>query len=154
MQAAAVRPSGFPSPLGHGASMRRPAFAMLSEKRDRFRAGIDTVRHLHVLRARQIESGPQHLGARPFDQAFPHRPGKDERRVVKLAHLNELSDHHRFEHGLDSSGRHDIRIGHEYELVQPREKRLMFEDLLHEGVRLLLEGQADTDADALAPRFA
>ena len=41
-------------------------------------------------------------------------------------------------------------VGHENKLAQPREKPLVLVDSFDEGVRLLLEGQVNPDADAFA----
>lgn len=50
---------------------------------------------------------------------FPH---KDQRRVLKMPHLEELPNHHRLQNRADSPRRDDERVGGEHELVQARKR--------------------------------
>ena len=93
--------------------------------------------------------GPEHHGLRPVEQPVPEVPGQDQRRVVQVPHLEQLPDHQRFEHRADAAGRDDERVGHQDEVVQPGEERLVLERLGHERVHVLLERQLDADADRL-----
>ena len=60
---------------------------------------------------------------------LPHRAGEDQRRVVQVPHLQQLPDHHRFEHRADAARRDDEGVGREHEVMQAREERLVFEEL-------------------------
>ena len=61
----------------------------------------------------------------------------------------QLPDHHRLEHGADAARRHNVRVGHQHELLQPSEERAVLERPLDERIDVLLEWQLDADADAL-----
>src|SRR5262249_37625416 len=63
-----------------------------------------------------------------------------------MLHLQQLPDHRQFKHGADPAWTNDVGIGGENEMVKPREKRLVFEGLLHEWVDVLLERQLHTNA--------
>src|SRR6516164_3027608 len=51
-----------------------------------------------------------------------------------MTHLQELPDHHRFEHGSYAARRNYVGVGHENELVQPREEGRVLECLLDERI--------------------
>ena len=64
-----------------------------------------------------------------------------------MAHLEQLPDHQRLEHGADAAGHHDERVGGDHEVMQAREERPVLERLLDKRVHVLLERQLDADAD-------
>ena len=118
---------------------------------DRRPVGQD-LRDLQVSGADQRGVRAEHLGLRPVEQPVPEVAGQDQRRVVQVPHLEELPDHQRFQHRPDAAGRDDERVGHQDEVVQPGEERLVLERLGHERVHVLLERQLDADADRLLSR--
>ena len=68
-----------------------------------------------------------------------------------MTNLQELPDHHGFEHGSESARGHDISVGREHEVVQPGEEGRMLERLLDERVHVLLERLVNPDSDAPRP---
>ena len=124
---------------------------MVAYNGDGFRTGVDASRYFHVLRPGQFESGTQHVCLCPFNQTPPHGTCEDERGVEKMMDLQELPDHHGFEHGSESARGHDISVGREHEVVQPGEEGRVLERLLDERVHVLLERQVNPDSDASRP---
>ena len=49
-----------------------------------------------------------------------------------MTDLQELPDHHGFEHGSESARGHDVSVGREHEVVQPGEEGRVLEGLLDE----------------------
>jgi len=92
-----------PSPIwrnhisGALALRSQPTGVVLPDNGHRLCGVVHAARYLHILGARQLESGAQHLCARPFNQATPHRTCENKRGVVEMTHLQELPDHHRFQ---------------------------------------------------------
>ena len=79
----------------------QPACVMVAYNGDSFRTGVHASRYFHVLRPGQFESGTQHVCLCPFNQTPPHGTCEDERGVEKMTNLQELPDHHGFEHGSE-----------------------------------------------------
>ncbi|MCK7577574.1 MAG: hypothetical protein MZV65_18395 [Chromatiales bacterium] len=125
---------------------------MFAHDGDRLPGGLHATRDLHVLGTGEFEV-PDATSSRAAQSTSPFHicPAKDERGVVQVAHLQELPDHHRFEHRADPARGDDEGVGHQHELVQAGEEGLVLEGLLDERVDLLLERQLDADADALDP---
>lgn len=68
----------------------QPRIAISPNERDRFLDRVYAVRDGEIDFARELVSFLQHRTAAPFEEIGPHFPDEDERRVVMLAHLEEL----------------------------------------------------------------
>ena len=66
-----------------------------------------------------------------------------------MPHLQQLPNHHRFQHRADPTGGHNIGVRSSRTLMQSREKRAVFEGLTDKYIDILLEREVDTDADVL-----
>ena len=86
---------------------------------------------------------------RPVNQALPHWTSENEWCVVKMAHLQQLPDHHRLEYCANAAQRHNKSIGQQYEMMQASEKSLMFKSLPNERIDLLFERQLHVDTNVL-----
>jgi hypothetical protein len=53
---------------------------------------------------------------------------------VELLHLQQLPDHHRFEHGADAARHDDERIGQQNEMMKAREEGAVLEGFGRERV--------------------
>lgn len=91
----------------------------------------------------------QHHLFRPVNQTQPHRIGKDQRRIVQVAYLQQLPDHRGLEHRADTTWRDNKSIRQQHEVMQAGEERLMFESLSDKRIDLLFERQSDADADGV-----
>ena len=80
------------------------------------------------IRAAAQSTRPFHIG-----------PAKNQWRVVQVAYLQQLPDHHRLEHRADAARCDDVSIGRQHELIQPCEEGLVREGLLDERIGFLLE---------------
>src|SRR5262245_60728237 len=73
----------------------QPSGVMIADQHDGLVAGAHAPGDREVLGARQRWIRREHGGARPLDQAWPHPPDQDQRRVAAdVADLEELPDHH------------------------------------------------------------
>ena len=60
-----------------------------------------------------------------------------------MTDLQELPDHHGFEHGSEPARGDDVSVGREHEMVQPGKERRVLERLLDMGLQVA----ASTDVE-------
>src|SRR4030095_8304112 len=89
----------------------------------------------------------EHRTPPPFHEFGPHFSHEDERRVVKLADLEELPCEGQLQKSSDTAGNDDESVRHDHEMMQSRKKGPMFVRLADERVHFLFEWQRDTDTD-------
>ena len=114
---------------------------MLANDRDGLIGGIDALGNSHILGLGQLEAGLQHLLTGPFNQTVPHRTHENQGNIVQMPDLQQLPDHGRFQQRADTTGRHDVSIGHHHELMQTGEEGLMQKSLLDKGIAFLFGSQ-------------
>src|SRR5688572_29743917 len=108
---------------------------------------------LEIDLAGELASFNQHRVARPFDEVRPHFADENERRVVKVPHLEKLPDERKLKQRADATGSNNERIGDDHEMVQPRKERAVFERLGDKRIDLLFERQLNINADRAAAVF-
>ena len=86
---------------------------------------LDTGGNGHVFGAGQRTIGSEHAFAAPVHQFSVHGSGKNQRRIMQLAHLQKLPDHHGFQNRADSAWNHHERVRNQYEMMQASKKRAM-----------------------------
>jgi hypothetical protein len=128
-------------------SQRPPLVMMLADPSDRLVGSIHTPWDRHVFLVGQRRLTRQQMRPGPIHQINPHLADEDQRSFVDVPDLQELPDHHEFEHGADAPGSYHEGIRSQDEVVQPREKSLVLEHLFYKRINLLLERQVHANPD-------
>ena len=113
---------------------------MLADQSDRLLGIRCTARDRQVLGMRQRRVDREHRTAGPLDQARPHGSHEDQRRVLQMPYLEQLSNHHRFQHRADAARGDEKGVRSEHKLVQPRKEGPMLERLGHKRIDVLFKG--------------
>ena len=116
-----------------------PLGAMVADDGDGFVGVGDANRNIDVFGVDQRCLEREHRILHPLDQRRPEFADQDQRRVVEMAHLQQLPDHHRLQHRTDPAGRDDKRIRRQHEVMQTRKERPVLERKLDKRIHFLLE---------------
>jgi uncharacterized protein YbjT (DUF2867 family)/ligand-binding SRPBCC domain-containing protein len=100
---------------------RLPLRVQIADDGDCFVGGVQAPWNLQITRIRERQQRVEHDRICPVDQSLPHLPD-DQRRVVHVANLKQLPDHHRFEHGADSTGNDNEHVRCDHEMVEAGEE--------------------------------
>src|SRR5512132_939341 len=105
------------------------------------------MRNFKIDLAREFVVFVEHRAASPFNEFRPHFPYENQRRVIKLADLEELPCERQLQESSDPAGDDNESVGHDHEMMQSGEKGTMFVRLADERVHFLFEWQRDTDTN-------
>src|SRR5215510_6632614 len=119
---------------------RQPKLMMFTDEHDGCIGMRHAARDRHVLDIRQGWINGEHGTACPLDKPRPHVSHQDQRRVLKMPHLEQLPNQHRFQDRANASRRDNEGVGGEHELVQARKKGPMLKRLGHKRVDILFKG--------------
>jgi len=72
---------------------------------DGFVSILHALRDLDIFGIGKRRFDREHITSRPTDQAGPHFSDQNQRRLLEMADLKQLPDHHSFQDGTDAARR-------------------------------------------------
>src|SRR6188508_458468 len=95
----------------------QPGGAVFADERDAFIYRVYAMRNFKIDLAGEFVTLAEHRAAAPFDEFGPHFSHENERRVVKLADLEELPCQRQLQESSDTAWDHNERVGDDHEMV-------------------------------------
>src|SRR6185369_12231220 len=114
---------------------------------------VYAMRNFKIDLAREFVTFLKHRAPPPFDEFGPHFPYENQRRVIKLADLEELPCERQFQESSDTTGNDNESVRHNHEMMQSGKKGAVLVRLPNEWINFLFERQRDTNTNRTLESF-